>query len=111
MNISQEAGIPQTEGKMNDKLVERVARAMAPTAFEDFSSQKHGSLVNHDFAKKLWLSHAKAAIEAMREPTDAMVYECMGVGGWHYDFRTVWKAGIDAALSERTAIAKAIGDE
>lgn len=39
---------------------------------------------------------AKAAIEAMREPTNEMLYKC----SWNDSAYDSWKAMIDAALKE-----------
>lgn len=41
---------------------------------------------------------ARAAIEAMREPTDAMVYAAPSIGNYVEDGKLVWTAMIDAAL-------------
>lgn len=71
---------------MSDRMVERVARAIAKAdarAYED--------------APNLFRGKARAAIEAMREPTGAM-YGAVGVGFVWAD----WDALIDAALNEVT---------
>lgn len=51
---------------------------------------------------------ARAAIEAMREPTEAMVEADMPLGGYGFgddvysaDPKEVWQAMIDAALAEK----------
>lgn len=46
------------------------------------------------------LDAVRAVLQALREPSEGMVDKCFDVGGWDYDFRVVWQAGIDAALSE-----------
>lgn len=52
----------------DDATVERLARAMAPSVFEPFDPEKHGSPVNHEFAKAMWIRHAEKAIAAMKGP-------------------------------------------
>jgi hypothetical protein len=53
----------------DDATVERVARAMAPSVFEPFDPEKHGSPVNHEFAKAMWIRHAEKAIAEMKGPS------------------------------------------
>jgi hypothetical protein len=54
----------------------------------------------------LWeskIDDARAAIEAMREPTEAMDEAGQPMcGETGYDFPSIWKAAIDAALSPST---------
>ena len=86
---------------MASEMVERVAKAIDPDAFEGCSHGSKGPCLmcaeNVDFA----LYRARAAIEAMREPTEAMVD--LGIntreveGGAIHD---VWQAMIDEALEE-----------
>lgn len=53
--------------------------------------------------KDMWMRAARAAIEAMREPTDAMVDAAMDRDLLGYDAppSSVWQAMIDAALNEQ----------
>lgn len=76
------------------RMIDRVARAI---------SESHGT-TGHTFE-----DDARAAISAMREPTDAMkksVYDAensMGVCYAAYEeinWETAWKVAIDAALKE-----------
>jgi len=75
------------------EMVERVARALLSAdlrwKWESYDSETHDKY----FAK------ACAAIEAMREPTEAMLWR---VGMHKRDAWTrAWQAMIDAALNER----------
>ena len=66
-------------------MIERVARAIA---------KSQGS--NPRWNREGWLKDARAAIEAMREPTEEMSH-----AGWRTDSgisTVVWQAMIDAAL-------------
>lgn len=65
-------------------MVERVARAIA--------RKNTGSGINWPS----FVEEARAAIEAMREPTDAMV----NAGQWQIDPVALYRGFIDAALSE-----------
>lgn len=71
------------------EMVERVARAM-------FEADRGGSWDDvRENSKAMWRSFARAAIEAMREPTEAMINV-----GWRSmnDERLPWEVMIDAAL-------------
>jgi hypothetical protein len=85
------------------EMIERVARAIwerrrgaAAIAGIDLEEWGDGGIprANHIFEE------ARAAIEAMREPTDVM---CDGAVGWHCrsssDARNTWEEMIDEALS------------
>lgn len=81
------------------EVIERAARA----AFEcwDFPCRRFDSLSSDD--QEHWREIARAAIEAMREPTPEM----LGAGWphtadpcWVEDVRKAWGAMIDAALKE-----------
>jgi hypothetical protein len=85
-------------------MIERVARAMT----EDFVNDQLDNIeINpRRYADDNWKSYAsmaRAAIEAMREPTDEMVdagrIARMNVAGG-YDGPSGWEAMIDAALKE-----------
>jgi len=53
--------------------VERVARVMAPSVFEPFDPEKHGSPVNHEFTKSMWMKNATTAISAMPDATGLQI--------------------------------------
>lgn len=83
---------------MTESMIERVARAIAEASGEDPDGPT-GSLLNE--GQLIWQQYAapaRAAIEAMAEPTkiqlDAME-PWSRVSGHH---EMVWKAGIKAAL-------------
>ena len=97
---------------MTDSMIERVAEAIyysqrAATAREKDQWGKAGEMQRAGY-----LADARAAIEAMRTPTEAMVKEgleegrweiSLGVGGEHAVMfesapRTMWEAMIDRAL-------------
>ena len=84
---------------MSASMIERVAAAIA--------------MENEGWTKnaKDYIPHARAAIEAMREPTDAMVMAAewaepeyreddMDVGA---TYKAEWRAAIDAALNEQVS--------
>lgn len=71
------------------EMVERVARAMAENA---------GFCWNH-CAQSQWMSDARAGIEAMRKPTDAMVDSC-GNGECGKWAPGAWANMIEAALGD-----------
>ena len=78
-------------------MVERVARAMAENA----------GFAWENCAQSQWRSDARAAIEAMKEPTDEMAdraYACATTDLASKDdfkshYRDVWQSMIDAALT------------
>jgi hypothetical protein len=53
-----------------------------------------------EIGRRRWLNYARAAIEAMREPTKAMRYECDGWNASPNDMEGCYQAMIDAALNE-----------
>ena len=75
---------------MTDNMIKRVARAIA--------EQNHGSTWDE------WIIEARVAIEAMREPTDAMVNgrritrECNSDAALWAPH--IWRSMIDEALKE-----------
>jgi len=96
---------------MRDSMVEKVARALAYEAHEnanDYSSEKELS----SFIDFIWSSYvptARAAIAAMREPTEGMkmavdkAEDDLGIcheAYEHIDWYDAWPAAIDAALKE-----------
>ena len=89
---------------MTDSMIERVARAICRAnctpdmSAEDIDCQEEN-------AWDMWVPEARAAIEAMREPTEEMLY-CgdAQISDWdrtHEDVRAAWHAMIDAALKEK----------
>lgn len=91
-----------------ESMVERVARAM----FEDWLQRedvKREQLLNGphpawsrqgEIGQRNWLRSARAAIEAMREPTPAMLMTFLVEMVKHSDNRQALSAMIDAALAE-----------
>lgn len=73
------------------KMVDRVARALAKAADDDY--------VTH---MEFWQLYARAAIEAMRTPTDAMEYAGATVADniANVEAEACWQAMIDAALAD-----------
>lgn len=73
-------------------LIERVARALAPMAWAALGS---GDTFAQKARRTASMRHARAAIEAMKQPTDAML---SATEGHSDDPATVWMTMIDAAL-------------
>lgn len=96
------------------EMVERVARALAAAEFYQFPETDKFIEANwHQFAPELaerYRIRARAAIAAMREPTEVMVeagyqpsgFEPSDVGVSHEDASDLYQAMIDAALAEET---------
>jgi hypothetical protein len=78
---------------MTDSMVERVARAMFDDERPDDSYEKF--VANNPDPQK-YVRMARAAIEAMREPTDAMAQAVGSHWGSQLDY--LWKQMIDEAL-------------
>lgn len=82
---------------MSESMVERVARAIALAALDDDTR----SVVNPETwpVAESYCDMARAAIEAMREPTEVMTNE------WPHAHAHLieghWRRAIDAALSEK----------
>lgn len=96
------------------EMVERVARAICAS----FGDDPNGPVPNEPDAKWwiAWTDEARAAIEVMREPSEAMLNaEGEGFNGPeslngyldNIDAKGVWQAMIDAALSDPNQIRKA----
>lgn len=86
---------------MTDSMIERVARAIyysqrAATAREKDQWGKAGEMQRAGY-----LADARAAIQAMRTPTEAMRAAWSGPEPWDDDAKSVWHAMIDAALKEK----------
>jgi len=80
---------------MIDEMVERVARAI-------LKEERNLDLeLSSDITKQSYCRYARAAIEAMREPTEAM----LAAGDKKQDFYSgfIWQAMIDAALDGKVA--------
>ena len=81
---------------MPSEMVERVARAICASNDVDFDS------VSEQVKQNCRLLDARAAIEAMREPTEAMVAEGLrkptGMIEWIAAVKVSWQAMIDEAL-------------
>ena len=82
---------------MVESMIERVARAIM---------EARGGCNVTDWREAKWnpaveqsLNDARAAIEAMREPTDAMV----DTGQWQIDPVSLYQSFIDAALNEQVS--------
>jgi hypothetical protein len=86
-------------------MVERVARAIHPSVWEDDNpswAHLEGPL-RADFIalkRRRSLQRARAAIEAMREPTTAMHDRAAAVINRDGSMDKAWKAAIAAALAE-----------
>lgn len=77
---------------MGSEMIATVARAIND-AFYCYVSNENWEPSERD------LRAARAAIQAMREPTEAMVGAC--AFGFHSERVINWKAMIDASLSEK----------
>ena len=84
---------------MSDEMIQRVARALCALDCKAAS----GILGSEDLCIfgecSRWgdnTGHARAAIEAMREPTEYMLSHALGDGAWCT--ANSWRAMIDAAL-------------
>lgn len=91
------------------EMVERVARALAAQSFEAAGNDKPGPSAAAERRWPHFVPQARTAIEAMREPTEAMLRASPLIGtgitekgDWATNTRpaqAVWPAMIDAALS------------
>lgn len=89
------------------EMVDRVAAALSPLLFSDDPDVAHriASPLKVDAARDKMREKARAAIEAMREPTEAM-YEAVSATGkmWRETNSTeVYRAMIDGALRDAAA--------
>lgn len=90
-------------------MVERVARAMEPSAFQTFDggyTQRNGydtrAFLNAERTVKTARRKARRAIEAMREPTVEMLATTAKERGFvnQLGAKLVWFSMIDAALAD-----------
>lgn len=82
----------------DETMVERVSAAIAATMFGEHELPLTGYLADR------YRETARAAVQAMREPTEAMVnaaYEQLTtrIENGPHDLYAAWRAAIDAALS------------
>lgn len=77
-------------------MVEKVARAIDPEAWkDDLPVPTRADTIAFHEGRQASIARARAAIGAMREPSDSMLAAMdQSAGQW------AWLAGIDAALSE-----------
>ena len=100
------------------EMIERVARAICAAEGIDPDARRRSAAAirmmmsdgrEWDNSEDLgaeweeWVPQARAAIEAMREPTPGMRWP-MSYAAWHsgsgQDIANVWRSGVDAALKE-----------
>lgn len=74
--------------------IERIARLLAKDEFPQLSQEWH------DEAWTEWLPLTRAVLQAIREPTDAMLQAADNVE--YAPWSSGWAAMIDAALDERS---------
>lgn len=79
-------------------MVERVARAIQRRSETAGRGPEDGDLRTAPLSDRVCRDLARAAIGAMREPTEAMVTEARRLN--HPRDRDVWRTMIDAALTE-----------
>jgi len=78
-----------------NEMIERVARALARQYYKYHFDR------DHDGDWEDWTGPARAAIEAMREPTEAMtdlIWQETADPCWRENAIKAWQAGIDEAL-------------
>ncbi len=100
------------------EMIERVARSIWSKAKEDPTRRSVGVSFENDPLRLWWIDQARAAINAMREPTEAQLeaaedivvgfddFACgdgniyLGIPGYPQKARDVWAALVDAALKD-----------
>jgi len=106
MKIENEVGIALPGSsktvKSSDNMVERVARSLAWDDIRDEVTRWLTPTTKAD----MWVDPkferaARAAIEAMREPTEKMLNDAKCFGVKRGLVRAKWQAMIDAALEEK----------
>lgn len=83
---------------MTVEMIERVAKALCRVSAESYRADDVDGFVDRNWMP--WTTHSRAAIAAMREPTEEMViagcrHENMG------DMSGRWQAMIDVALGDK----------
>lgn len=86
-----------------NEMIERVARALHAQTFPEVCRGDEAWLQaaweSSEFDRARHLAAARAAIEAMREPTDAMCAETRSEWVSGHEAGGIWRAMIDAALA------------
>ncbi len=87
---------------MSESMVERVARILEPQAWRALGLADTLAYANRRTSS---LRKARAAIEEMRDPTDAMTVamEDARDQDGHTHLEMAWQLAIDAALNEQVA--------
>lgn len=85
---------------MASDMVERVAKALARHEFGDFDETWFG----HEAFMGDYRELARAAIAAMREPTEAMLEAAFAKTGYRTTAEEHWQLMIDAALQESSHV-------
>ena len=85
--------------KQTENIIERMCRAMCRDQYPGCDEDEW--LVTAKCPRwGLFVSQAKAALEAMREPTEAMHDAGQAVNIGPYSITSIWEEMIDAALEE-----------
>ena len=79
---------------MSGDMVERVARAMWERCHDESWDESYHSPIT----RQIYIDDARAAIEAMREPSEKML-AAVRDEYTTYETKVIWQAAIDAALS------------
>lgn len=86
-------------------MVEKVARAIAGTLGEDWNRPTmfmQQATDTHETCREVYRDMARAAIEAMREPTEAIEEAIWLRSESRSTMDCAWRAAIDAALAEQS---------
>lgn len=87
------------ESKM-ETMIERVAKALCINNHGNPEEKINVERTGFELRWHLYIKDAKAAIQAMHEPTEKMIEAAFGKHEKPNPFRTAWYAMIDAALKE-----------
>lgn len=82
-------------------MIEKLARAMLADEFALTPNRDFDAVWAEE--GPAWLANARACLEALREPSEAMVEAGDSVDHWTPDSRPVWQAMIDVALERKAA--------
>jgi len=85
--------------QMHDDMIDRVARALCKTEHEGDAGAWENK---EDYQREDYRAEARAAIEAMREPTEAMYKAARAYGFSDGEALHCWKEMLDAALNYRS---------